>query len=142
MVLQYNRLHECITNGGGICQLATSEDKLTDLDELVGDNAVVMSVDSNTLSSLDHDRKEWIQKVFSFVKRYRIVQEERPIELKLILKCFMQTKLSQVFLSNMFYIFLISTSKDYRTIVDSEVGFALLRLSIEKDCNPLSHQGQ
>lgn len=69
IVLQYNRLNECITNGGGICRLATSEEKLTDLSELISDNALVMSVDSNTLSSLDHNTKEWVQKVFSFVKR-------------------------------------------------------------------------
>lgn len=69
LFLQYNRLHECITNGGGKCCLAASEEGLTDLDELVSDNAVVMSVDSNTLSSLDHGKKEWVQKVFSFVKR-------------------------------------------------------------------------
>ena len=70
IVLQYNRLNECIANGGGICRLATSEEKLTDLSELISDNALVMSVDSNTLSSLDHSTKEWVQKAFSFVKRW------------------------------------------------------------------------
>lgn len=69
IVLQYNRLHECINNCGGVCQLATSQQSLTDLDKLVSNNAVVLSVDNNTLSSLDDSRKEWIQQVLSFIKR-------------------------------------------------------------------------
>lgn len=69
IIVQYNRLHECITNGGGICQLVTSGESLSNLNELVGNNALVMSVDSNTFSSLDHTRKEWVQQVASFVKR-------------------------------------------------------------------------
>ena len=68
--LQYNRLCQCITNGGGRCYLATSRESINELEELVNDNAVVMSVDGNTLSSLDHNKKEWVQQVLSFIKRY------------------------------------------------------------------------
>ncbi|XP_065909548.1 nibrin-like isoform X2 [Dysidea avara] len=96
---QYQRLKECINNGGGICKLAVSLESLASLDELVNNNAIVMSVDGTLLSSLDNNRKQWVEEALSFVK-----------------------------------------SKGYRTIVDSEVGFALLSVSIEKHCNPLSHQ--
>lgn len=118
VIVQHNRLRECITNGGGICKLVTSQESLTDMDELVSNNAIVMSVDSSTFSSLDHSKKEWVELVQSFVKRYQLESWTHVVEFILIL------------------------SKGYRTIVDSEVGLALLSVSIEKNCNTLSHQGQ
>lgn len=70
IILQYDRLRGCITNCGGRCHLAASRESVDELEELVSDNAIVMSVDGNTLSLLDHDKKEWVQQVLSFVKRY------------------------------------------------------------------------
>jgi len=67
--LQYQRLKECINNGGGICKLAVSSGSLASLDELVNDNAIVMSVDGALLSSLDNNRKQWVEEAISFVKR-------------------------------------------------------------------------
>ena len=68
--VQYQRLKECINNGGGICKLAVSSGSLASLDELVNDNAIVMSVDGTLLSSLDNNRKQWVEEALSFVKRY------------------------------------------------------------------------
>ena len=68
--LQYQRLKECINNGGGICKLAVSLESLASLDELVNNNAIVMSVDGTLLSSLDNNRKQWVEEALSFVKRY------------------------------------------------------------------------
>lgn len=51
------------------------------MDELVSNNAIVMSVDSITFSSLDHPKKEWVQLVQSFVKRYWLESWPRVVDL-------------------------------------------------------------
>ena len=68
--VQYQRLKECINNGGGICKLAMSSRSLACLDDLVNDNAIVMSVDGTLLSSLENSRKQWVEEALSFVKKY------------------------------------------------------------------------